>query len=156
MLLAISGIGRAEGVVSEEGRFRIELPARAVEKEQTTPAGKLHLMVAKADDTEWTVSWIDLPGAAKEPEKIDARLDAIRDRLQDRLAAKLTADRKVMLADKHPGREVVLELPAGRGRLRTRYGLIGDRLYQVSVQGLAETVESSATTKTFDSFAIKK
>jgi hypothetical protein len=156
LVFSLQGPAGPVPVDSEAGRFRLDLPVKPTEMEQATPAGKLHLMVAKDGDSEWTVSWIDLAGAGKEPEKIDARLDAIRDRLKDRLSGKVTADRKVKLAGKDPGREVVLELPGGKARFRTRYWLVGDRLYQVSVQGPADAVELAAATKVFDSFALRK
>src|SRR6516165_6941224 len=60
LALALSSLpGQADpmAVDSETGRFHIQLPARAVEKEQATPAGKLHLMLARDGACEWTVSW---------------------------------------------------------------------------------------------------
>jgi hypothetical protein len=159
LALALSSLpGQADpmAVDSETGRFHIQLPARAVEKEQATPAGKLHLMLARDGACEWTVSWIDLAEAPKEPDKTDARLDAIRVRLKDRLSAKVLAERKTALAGKTPGRELVLDLPGGRIGFRTRYWLVGDRLYQVSVQGPADAIDTAAATKVFDSFALRK
>jgi hypothetical protein len=157
MLFLFTENGRAEPkeVVSEAGRFRIVLPGQPTEKDQETPAGKLHLMTLKDGDTEWTVSWIDIAGAGKEPDKIDARLDAIRDRLKDRLSAKVAADKKVKLADKYPGRDLLLELP-GKMKFRTQYWFVGDRLYQVSVQGPGGSVESPAAEKVFGSFMLRK
>jgi hypothetical protein len=155
--LFAGGVGAEEGreVHSAAGRFTVRLPGKPAEKDQPTPAGTLHALQVRGPSGDWTVSWIDLPAEAKPP-TAEARLDAIRKSLAERLRGTVVTQKKVELEKKHPGRDLVLDLGPGRGLLRTRVFLAGNRLYQLTVQGAKEQVESPAAQKVLDSFTLTK
>jgi hypothetical protein len=142
-------------VRSAEGRFTIRLPGRPGAVNRPTPAGLLHALQVKSAEAEWTVSWVELPAEVKPPAS-EARLDAIRDRLALRLQGRVVQEKKVRLGKKDPGRDILLDLGPSRGRLRTRVFLAGGRLYQVTVQGSKEAVESPQAEKVFDSFTLTR
>lgn len=157
VLVAMAVADETREVTSEVGGFRACLPGKPVEKEQATPAGKLHLLTVKDGDADWTVSWIDLPTAAKEPpEKVEARLDGVRERMVERLRAKVVSEVKVQLDGKYPGRDLLLDLPRDEGRLRTRVYLAGNRLYQITLRGPKERADSAETDKVLKSFTLSR
>jgi hypothetical protein len=159
--LARAGAGEMDALKefkSEDGRFKVLLPGKPETKTQKLPSGPpMKLYVARGGAGVFMVATAEVPEAAKETDdKIQARLDAGRDQgLQDS-KGNLLKETRIKLANKYPGREVLIELPGGKEVLRTRFYLVDGRIYQVAVVGTADFVNSAASNKFLDSLNINK
>jgi hypothetical protein len=159
VVLAWAGTAPAEELKeyrSEAGRFRVLLPPGALEEEQKTPAGPMHLLKTSGKDVDYLVSWIDLaapPGAAVSPQE---RLDRTRDAVVRGVRGTLSKETKLTLAGKFPGRELLIATAPPRDLIRHRLYLVDGRLYQVVVWGTKEWAGGKEADAVLDSFALAK
>ena len=143
---------------STEGRFKSLFPG-AVKTETTdvkAAAGTLKLTLESVEVSEgvfFLVTYLDVPDdVAKSP--TGPRLDKVREGNKG-ADGKILADKEIALgADKHPGRDLMIEKPTFH--LRNRAVIAGNRLYQVMVQGSKEFVTSKEVDRFYDSFEVTK
>ncbi|MFO0822222.1 MAG: hypothetical protein U0792_03750 [Gemmataceae bacterium] len=143
---------------SSEGRYKAVFPGAV--KTDTFPIksekGELTLTVDLVElraGTSFMVTYVDTPAeVAKLP--AEGRLDKVRDGNKG-TDGKVTSDKPLTLgAEKHPGRDVLIEKP--EGCIRNRIVIAGTRLYQVMVQGPKDVVTSPSADRFIDSFEITK
>jgi hypothetical protein len=143
---------------SATGRYKTIFPG-GVKTETTeikTDAGPRTLTfdtVVLAGDVRFMVTYVDPPeDVTKLPP--GPRLDRVRDAVKG-TDGKLVSEKDVVVgAEKHPGREVLIEKPFYA--VRNRVVLAGPRLYQVLVQGPKEVVTSRDADRFLDAFEITK
>ena len=145
---------------SADGKYTILFPGAV--KSQTTDieAGKdtlkltLDTVELKGDIT-FLVSYVDTTDAvAKTP--AGPRLEKVRDGNKG-LKGTVLDDKEITVArgdEKFPGRDVLIETPAGF--IRNRMVIVDKRLYQVMVQGSKEVVTSPSADKFIASFELTK
>lgn len=143
---------------SADGRYKALFPGPV--KTETTDvkatAGTLKLTLDSVEVSEgviFLVTYIDVPDAvAKSP--VGPRLDKVRDGNKG-TDGKVHTDKEIAVgADKHPGRDLLIEKPTFF--LRNRVVIAGNRLYQVMVQGSKEFVTSKEVDRYFDAFEVTK
>src|SRR5262249_52775087 len=117
------------------------LPAAPEATTQKMPSGPpLKLYQVKGAGL-YLVATLDIPEAATEADdKLQARLDAGRDQGVQNAKGKLVQETRIKLANKYPGREILVELPASKEMLRGRFYLVEGRMYQLVAVGSAEFV----------------
>src|SRR5262249_44070682 len=130
-------------------------PKESTQKTKT-PLGELKVFSAtwaNADSNAFLVSYTDFPAGTAKPADRDTLYDGARDALAK--DGKVLSEKKVEVgADKLPGREV--EIEKGKQRMRFRFVLRDDRLYQVAVVGTPSFVEGKDATAFLESFELKK
>ncbi len=145
---------------SADGKYKVLFPGPVKTETTEILAGKdtlkltLDTVELKGDIT-FLVSYIDASDeVAKKP--AGPRLEKVRDGNKGE-KGKVLDDREITVAvgeEKFPGRDVLLETPAGF--IRNRMVIVGKRLYQVMVQGSKEVVTSPSADKFIASFEITK
>lgn len=143
---------------SAAGRYKALFPGEVVSETTEIKAGKdtLKLVLDTVElkgGTVFQVSYID---ASDEVSKQPAgpRLDKVRDGNKGP-NGKVIEDKPIALGtDRYPGRDFLLETPSGF--IRNRVVIVGNRLYQVMVQGSKEVVTSPSADKFLNSFEITK
>lgn len=145
---------------SADGKYKVLFPGPVKTETKDIPVGKdtlkltLDTVELKGDIT-FQVSYIDTSDeVAKRP--AGPRLEKVRDGNKG-ADGKVLDDKEiiVMLGDeKCPGRDVLLETPAGF--IRNRMVIAGKRLYQVMVQGTKDVVTSPSADKFITSFELTK
>lgn len=128
----------ADPYAPKGGRFTVKFPGAPKESTQKakSPAGELAVFsatYATADGNAYLVSYTDLPAGAATAADRDAVYDAARDAIKGKDGKVLSEKGVEAGADKLPARDV--EVEKGRQRLRFRFVLRDDRLYQVAVVG---------------------
>lgn len=143
---------------SPTGRYTVLFPGEVKSVTSDIKAGtetlKLTLdTVELKGGTVFMVSFVDSSDeVAKKP--AGPRLDKVRDGNKG-TAGKVIEDKAVTVGtEKYPGRDLLIETPAGF--LRNRAVIAGNRLYQVMVQGTKEVVTSPSADKFIASFEITK
>lgn len=143
---------------STTGRYKTIFPG-AVKTETTelkTPAGPRTLTfdsVALEGDVRFMVTYVDPPeDVTKQPP--GPRLDKVRDAAKG-ADGKVVLDKEVAVgAEKHPGRDVLIEKP--QYAVRNRIVIAGPRLYQVLLQGPKQFVTSRDADRFFDAFEVTR
>ena len=143
---------------SSDGRYKVLFPGpvKTETAEVKTPEGtrKLTLDTVKlSGDVHFMVTYIDVPEdvtkAAPGP-----RLDKVRDGNKG-ADGKVLSDTEVTVgAEKHAGRDVLIEKP--NTFLRNRIVIAGNRLYQVMIQGSKEFVTSRDADRFIESFEVTR
>ena len=64
------------------------------------------------------------------------------------------SESKIELDGKHPGREILADIPSKGGAVRARVYLVGTRLYQIMVVGKKGFEESADTLKFLNSLKL--
>jgi hypothetical protein len=142
----------------EDGKVKVLLPAAPEVLTQKLPNGTpVKIYQARGTKALYIVATMDLPETANEAEeKLQERLDRARDLAVQNAKGKLLKETRIQLAKKQPGREILIELPAGQGVARQRFYLADGRMYQIMIVGSQEVVSAAAATKFLDSLAITK
>lgn len=146
---------------SGAGRYKAQFPGAVKTTTTDVAAGKdtlkltLDAVELKGDIT-FTVSYVDASEeVAKRPP--GPRLEKVRDAIKGDKGTVLD-DKEITVAlgdEKFPGRDVLIETPAGF--LRNRIVIVERRLYQVMVQGGSKEVVTSETADKFlNSFELTK
>ena len=145
---------------SADGRYKAMFPGAVKTETTDIEAGKdtLKLTLDSVElkgDITFMVSYIDASDeVAKKP--AGPRLEKVRDGNKGE-KGKVIEDKEITVSvgdEKFPGRDVVLETPAGF--IRNRMVIVDKRLYQVMVQGSKEVVTSPSADKFIASFEITK
>lgn len=128
----------------KEGGFTVltlgEPQQSDVESSMENAKGKAHLAQFMVGQTGCTANYVDfLPGILDTPLK--EFYDTFRDRSTSELDGLVISEKEIKLGE-HPGREIVIEINGGKYFYRDCYILIGQRLYQQSMLGTKEAVNS--------------
>jgi hypothetical protein len=140
----------------ENAKLRVLLPAEPEMMTQKLPNGvPLRMYLARSANALFIVATMDLPESANESEeKLQERLDTARDLAVQNSKGKLLKETRIKLANKHPGREALIELPSGQGVVRQRIYLADGRMYQLMIVGSPEA--ANAAGKFLDSLVVNK
>lgn len=143
---------------SGAGKYKAEFPGAVKTETTDIMAGKdtLKLTLDSVElkgDTVFMVSYVDASDeGAKKPAA--ARLDRVRDGNKG-ASGKVLEDKPIEVgAEKYPGRDILIETPGGC--IRNRAVIVGNRLYQVMIQGSKEVVTSASADKFVNSFEVTK
>jgi hypothetical protein len=143
---------------SSEGRYKVLFPGpvRTEKTDVKTATGPLKLTldtVKLSDQVVYMVTYVDLPDdVAKTP--TGPRLDKVRDGNKGGDGKVLTDQDVTIGAEKHPGRDVLIAKPTIS--LRNRIVIVGNRLYQVMLQGPHGFVTSRDADRFIESFEVTK
>lgn len=145
---------------SKEGKFSVTLPVKPTEKTTTTKtdAGevKIHLFLVDQKDRAYIVTYSDYP-AGTVGANADKVLGGVAAGNVKSLKGKLASEEKITIGkNKHPGRDIRVEMPEKKGLYRAHIFLVGDRLYQVVALGPDEFAKSKAVDDYLKSFAIEE
>ena len=139
----------------DDGKFKVLLPATPEAITQKMPAGPPLKLYQVRGAGLYLVATLDIPEAANESDdKLQSRLDAGRDQGVQNAKGKLLQETRIKLANKHPGREILVELPASKEVLRGRFYLVEGRMYQLVALGSAEFVQSDSASKFLGSLGV--
>src|SRR5207248_4974465 len=111
------GTAALKECTSETGRFTIRLPGGQKEEIEPNPDQPIGTLILEQPDGTYQVAYQDVPDAAGEtPEQLEHRLDDYRDEaVQNAKPSQgtLHGEKKITLAGRYPGREIVIviELP---------------------------------------------
>lgn len=147
---------------SKAGRFSISLPGKPAEMKQqvSAPTGKLELhffTVAPAEGSAYVLYYYDYPKGAIKEDKREGLIESVCDGYVKQVGGKQVARTKVTLGkEKHPGREVVVEMPEKKQFYRARVYLAGNRLYQVMTMGPNDFARGKKADEFFDSFRVEE
>jgi hypothetical protein len=142
----------------DNGRIRVLLPGVPVENYQKASFGPaMKNYTSKTAEGMFVVGSMDVPDAVGQTEEqIKMRLDAGKDQCLVSTKGKLLKETSIKLADKYYGRELLVELPAAKEVLRSRYYLVDGRLYLLMVIGKPEFINSETCEKFLDSLKVGK
>ncbi len=156
-LLLVSGCDNGEfrEIVSEEGRFKVQMPGTPKETSQFVLGFTMKTWSLEKKEGGYAVAFADIPMASKESDiQIQKRLEGARDGMVSNTRSKLTSSSRTTLNGKYPGRDVEADLPDQKGILRARIYLVGQRLYQIMVVGTKPWANSADATKFLDSLIV--
>ena len=147
-----------QAFASAAGRYKGIFPGavKTETSEVKTPAGPRTLTfdsVTLANDVRFMVTYVDPPEeVAKLPP--GPRLDKVRDASKGD-DGKVVTDKEIVVgAEKHPGRDVLIEKPLYA--VRNRVVIAGPRVYQVLVQGPKEFVTGRDADRFLEAFEVTK
>jgi hypothetical protein len=148
-------------VFSEGGKFSVTMPEKPARKVQKVPTQvgdiEAHYFVVERNARGYLACYSDYPKGSVTEDNVQKVLDGAVDGCVKGLKGKLLSDEKAALGkEKHPGRELLIALPAGGLRYRARCYLVGDRLYQVVVIGAEDFVKGKAAGAFLDSFSLEE
>ena len=157
-LLFVGDGDQLKEIKLDNGKVQVLLPATPEVMTQKLPNGvPLKMYLARTTNALCIVATMDLPDAAGDSEeKLQERLDAARDLAVQNAKGKLLKETRIKLANKHPGREVTIELPTGQGVVRQRIYLVDGRVLQVMVIGSLEVVQGALASRFLDSLVVAK
>jgi hypothetical protein len=143
---------------SAEGRFRVQMPGQPVKKTQQAPnplGGQLtfHMFAYEVprDEYGFVVGYNDYPPLP--PDRVQAVLDGVtKGNVQGNAGSKLISETRITLGS-YPGREVTIDA-GGKGTIRQRNYLVGNRLYQVMLVKGGRRPSAEAAEKFFSSFRV--
>jgi len=139
---------------SGDGHFRVLMPGTPREGTDLGIAGLMRKVEVNTRAGAYEVTWQELKNAADAtPEGLERRLDGVRNGAVRNIRGTLIDEKKITLG-RHPGREIVVDLPEQKGRLRDRLCIAGGRLYQVMVVGREGWVGSPDADRFLDSFRL--
>jgi hypothetical protein len=143
---------------SKDGRFSVALPGKPKEDTKKMKIGDREvdhfLFTFGQKDGARLVTYLDYPADAVGKdrkkflaERVDGNVSVLK--------GKVVSDDEIAVGkQKHPGREVVVEMPDRKRTYRARVVLAGQRLYQVVALGPDDFMKSKSVDEYFKSFAI--
>jgi hypothetical protein len=143
---------------SKGGKFSVNLPGKPSEKTRKIKVGDreldLHVVSVEQKDRAFVVTYLDYPKGTVGDDK-DKFLAGVVERNVGLLKGKVSAEEKITLGkDKHPGRDVKVDMPDKKQLYRARVFLVGDRVYQIVALGPEEFVKGKEVDAYFDSFKV--
>jgi hypothetical protein len=157
VLLATAGAARADWKERTwaKGKCSVLMPAAPMEQQSGRGEIVSHLWIAVDGTTFYVVGFTTWPGFARADKARQRKaLAGNRDSTASGKKGKVIFDKELMLGD-HMGREVQVETPEG-AVYRVRMYLVGDRLYQVLVQGARAAALGKEADRYLDSFKLVK
>jgi len=143
----------------KDGRFSVKFPGEPKESTQKTktPLGELKVFSAtwaNADGNAFLVSYTDFPAGTAGAADRGTLYDGARDALKAKDGKGLSEKDVEVGSGKLAGRDV--EIEKGKQRMRFRFVVRDDRLYQVAVVGTASFVEGKDAAAFLASFELTK
>lgn len=142
---------------SSEGAFSILLPGVPTEQTKTvnTAVGPIdaHFFLLERKDVAYMVGYSDYPDTVVQKNNPDAILEAARNGAVANVQGKLLSELMVSL-NGYPGRELKIEPAGGKGTIKAKIFMVGNRLYQVMVVTPREKAFSKNVRKCLDSFKL--
>jgi hypothetical protein len=146
--------------VSKDGKFSVALPGKPTEKMNKVKVGDAEatLYVFSIDQKEpkcgYVITYLDYPKGTVGAEK-EKFVAGVVERNVANLKGKVASNEAVTLGkQKHPGRDVRVELADKKQLYRARVFLVGDRVYQVVVLGAEEFVKGKEVDDYLASFKV--
>jgi hypothetical protein len=158
-LFLVSGCGSPpfKEFSSKEGKFKVQMPGTPKETKQNAGGMDMHMYTTEQRNGAFAVAYSDSPvPLGQSPAQAKLALDGARDGALKNINAKLTGEKDITLAGKHPGREITADLPDNKGQLKARFYIVDRRIYQQLVMGNKSWVESPDAAKFLDSFALQE
>jgi hypothetical protein len=138
---------------SPDPKFKCLMPGDPKEQTQDVLGSKLSMWIYEERNGGYAVAVADI-GSFPESE-MKVRLDGARDGAVRNVGGTLESEKDITLAGKYPGREIIVQLPSGKGFNRQRFYMVGPRLYQMmSIGKDKKWIESADSTKFLDSLTI--
>lgn len=161
LLVAVGFAGCAEPqppeFLSKEHAFRVRFGSPPKVEEMD---GRVHSAVysVRSQDGLFSVVVTDMPRPDGDPaDRVPLYLTNARDDLMRATGGTLTADDAIVLAGKYPGRALTARVTVPQpGALRSRLYFVGKRLYQVTVLGTDEFINTPAATAFLESFTVSE
>jgi hypothetical protein len=151
--IALTGCGAGFKEFSPDPKFKVLMPGTPKEQSQDLLGLKLKMWIYEERNGGYAVAITDIGTIPSEELKV--RLDGARDGAVRNVGGTLISESEKTLADKYPGREIIVELPNGKGFNRQRFYLVAGRLYQMmSIGKDKKWIESADSTKFLDSLTI--
>jgi hypothetical protein len=138
-------------VISEDGRFRVEMPGvpRELARRLDLPFGAapVHLWVVDDGDRAFIAGYIQYPDRVESVASSDELLDSARDDAVEKAGGVLVQDEPRELLG-HRGRSIEIEARDGAVRVRGAFYVADSRLYRV----LATTTPDEARSERVERF----
>jgi hypothetical protein len=138
------------------GKFTAKFLSKPMESEQKTPNGPMKVYLSLNGTNGQIVMVLENADLAKATGEIaEQALDKGKEGILGK--GKLISEKKIKLDGKHPGRELLVELPNAQGFLRMRLYLAGPAMYVVmAVSPTQDGVKDKAANDFLDSFKVGK
>lgn len=145
----------ANPIKSTQGRFEANYPVKPKKFTRNIGGTEFTGYASESANGTCSVSYADLPIPGGEPaEKLQERLDAARQTAIADAKGTFTGTKEITLGDRRPGQEFAATIDDKH--LRGRVYLIGNRLYQVTVQGDEAFAGSKEAAAFLSSFKLAK
>lgn len=140
LCLMVSGTALAETAwkpyTSTEGRFSCQLPGNPVtrsEAKQLPVVGNtvFQQVIAMSDSSAYVIVYADLPNTGND---IESTLDGLALGMKTQLK-NIQGEKKILLNNTIPGREMIGEVPGGMGYCRTQVFVVKSRMYMLMTMG---------------------
>jgi hypothetical protein len=160
IVLLATGVARGQEkpFKSLEGGFSVQLPGEPKYKAQKLQGTDItqHMFLIESKDgkvAHLAAYQVDgnLAGLSKEQKQVV--LTRARDSARETFQGKVLADKAIELAG-HPGHEFKISVPNLKAEYRSRVYIVGDRLYQVTILGSREVVDSKEADAYLSSFKL--
>jgi hypothetical protein len=143
---------------SPEGKFTVAFPGTPQEDDDPSLSGEgIHKVSLMERSGFYAVAYqfVNLPDHATASD-LEERLEQACTGAVRNLKARLLSKKKITLAGKYPGRDLVAEWGNKQGIVHYHLYLVDGRLYQVIVSGEKWWVESPKAQKFLDSFRLSE
>jgi hypothetical protein len=155
--ILFAGATTAEPLNAPQWHFSATFPCQSQISGQSTDTavGRIVLtMYACGDDSEgYMVGINDYPAGMVKPENVDGIYAGVINGAATSVKGSIRGVTVYTLANLN-GREVVIDIPNTKGVLKSHVFLVGDRLYQVTCFGNAETTTGQTCKSFLDSFTL--
>jgi hypothetical protein len=146
---------------SKAGKFSVALPEKPTEKTNKVKVGDMEvdhfIFTVKQTDRAQIITYIDYPKMIIGGDKEKFIAGVVERNLESLKGGKVAANVPITIGkDKHPGRDVRVELPDQKRLYRVRAFLVGERVYQVVVLGPDEFVKSKEVDDYLNSFKVEE
>lgn len=140
---------------SSEGAFSILMPGTPTEQTKTvnTAVGPIdaYFFLLERKDIAYMVGYSDYPDTVVQKTNPDAILEGARNGAVANVQGKLLNELIISL-NGYPGRELKIEPAGGKGTIKAKIFIVGNRLYQVMVVTPKEKAFSKNVRRFLDSF----
>jgi len=143
-------------VAPRGGRFTVQMPGQPKEQKNSVKTAigpiEFHMFIYERDpNSDYMVGYNDYPEGMMKKADSDKVLDGARDGAVKNVKGKLESEKKITL-DGHPGREFVAT--AEGLKVRDRFYLVNDRLYQIMLVGSNDFITGKDAEKFLNSFKL--
>jgi hypothetical protein len=145
---------------STKGRFSVSMPGTPEtdhETEYYPGAGEIGFFIysLRTASVEYDVVHSDFPDEYMQKMSADQFLDRARDEVLERFSGRLDAEKKILLASKHPGRELEITVEEENISIQSRMYLVGQRIYYVMVAMPTFAPEREDAARFLNSFKVR-
>jgi hypothetical protein len=145
---------------STKGRFSVLMPGSPTADHDTEDypgAGEIGLFsyILRAPSAEYAVIHSDFPNTFIQKMSADQFLDMARDEILLRFGGWLASEKKVMLDNKHPGRELEMTVEEEHITVLSRLYVVGQRIYYVMVAMPSTAMSVQDAARFLNSFKLR-